>query len=69
VLSFPVVIVAVDLLVLPEAATAGSGRAEFVLAGVMIALLAVACVAVVAWLLRDVDLDPPPAATAGTIAA
>jgi len=58
ILSVPVLIVLIDLLVLPEAATAGSGHVEFVLAGVMIAGLAIACVAAVTVLLQHVDLDP-----------
>jgi VIT1/CCC1 family predicted Fe2+/Mn2+ transporter len=60
VLALPVLIVVIDVALLPEAATAGTGHADFVVAAVLIALLALACVAAVVALLRDVDLDPPP---------
>jgi len=60
VLALPVLIVVIDVALLPEAATAGTGHADFVVAAVLIALLALACVAAVVALLRDVDLDPLP---------
>jgi len=59
VLALPVLIVVIDIALLPEAATADTGHADFVVAAVLIALLALACVAAVVALLRDVDLDPP----------
>lgn len=60
VLALPVLIVVIDIALLPEAATADTGHADFVVAAVLIALLALACVAAVVALLRDVDLDPLP---------
>ncbi|MGB1712718.1 MAG: hypothetical protein ACPHP1_09170, partial [Miltoncostaeaceae bacterium] len=64
VLALPVLIVVIDVALLPEAATADTGHADFVVAAVLIALLALACVAAVVALLRDVDLDPPSRAAA-----
>jgi len=60
VLALPVLIVVIDVALLPEAATADTGHADFVVAAVLISLLALACVAAVVALLRDVDLDPLP---------
>jgi len=60
VLALPVLIVVIDIALLPEAATADTGHADFVVGAVLIALLALACVAAVVALLRDVDLDPLP---------
>ncbi len=61
-LATPVLIVTIEIALLPEAATADTGHADFVVAAVFIALLALACVAAVVALLREVDLDPPPRA-------
>jgi hypothetical protein len=52
-------IVVVDLVVLPDAATLGTGHSEFVTAAVLIAGVAIACVVAFTVLLRDVDVDAP----------
>ncbi len=51
--------VVIDLFLLPDAATVGTGHSEYVVASALVAALAVACVASFTALLRDVDIDVP----------